>query len=94
MEETRRQRRKARVRLAVERTIWDEADSPEAERLLDELDDRLDEAALSDAFTDEDVEACIARLRSDLGLAAPPADGEVSSVATPPAGPSPRRSSA
>jgi hypothetical protein len=62
-------RRKAQVRLAVERAIWTEAEGLEAERLLDELDDVLEEGALSDGFLDDPV-ALIARIQDDLGLAA------------------------
>jgi hypothetical protein len=54
--------------MAVERSIWNEAEGAEAERLLDELDDLLDEEALSDAFTEDPVEAHIARIRDDLGF--------------------------
>jgi hypothetical protein len=73
-------RRRSQVRLAVERAIWTEAEGLEAERLLDDLDDVLEEAALADGFLDGPVEAVIARIRDDLGLAASPtgeeADGE------------------
>ena len=63
-------RRKHQVRMAVERSVWNEAEGAEAERLLDELDDILEEEALSDAFAEGPVEAHVARLRADLGLAA------------------------
>jgi hypothetical protein len=72
-------RRKAQVRLAVERAIWTEAEGLEAERLLDELDDVLEEGALSDGFLDGPVETLIARIQDDLGLAA-------ANVRPPPAG--------
>ena len=73
-------RRKHQVRMAVERLVWNEAEGAEAERLLDEFDDILEEEALSDAFTEGPVEAHIARLRADLGLSqsAHPRGGEES----------------
>jgi hypothetical protein len=65
-------RRRAQVRIAVERCVWSEADGPEAERLLHELDDRLEEAALSDDFTGEDpVDVHIARICAELGVEPP-----------------------
>jgi len=67
--ETRVHVRKAQVRAAVERLIWTEAESDEeAERLVDELGERLDEDALHQGFADHPVEVHIARLRADLGL--------------------------
>jgi hypothetical protein len=67
--ETRVRNRKAQVRAAVERLIWTEAESDEeAERLVDELGEHLDEAALDQDFADAPVEVHIARLRADLGL--------------------------
>jgi len=63
--------RKAQVRAAVERLIWNEAETEDAGlQLIDELDERLDEAALYETFADGPVEAIVARLRADLGLAA------------------------
>jgi hypothetical protein len=64
------QARKAQVQAALARQVYDERESDEAERLLDELDERLEEAGLYEAFAEGPVEACIARLRADLGLAA------------------------
>jgi hypothetical protein len=67
-------RRKAQVKAAVERCIWSEADGHEAERLLDDLDERLDLDDLADAFAGEDpIAAHIARLCADLGVTAPDA---------------------
>jgi hypothetical protein len=63
-------RRKHQVRMAVERSIWTEAEGLEAERLVDELDDLLEEESLADDFTAEPVEAHVARIRGDLGLSA------------------------
>ena len=84
-------RNKARVRLAVERCVWTEAEGNEAERLLDELDDLLEEESLSGALAAQPVEACIARIRRDLGLSEPQAPGleagaEPPGPAEPPAG--------
>jgi len=65
-------RRRAQVKLAVERCVWSEADGDEADTLLADLDDRLERDALSDAFAGDDpVEAHIARLCAELGVAAP-----------------------
>ena len=62
-------RRKAQVRLAVERCVWSEADGDEAENLLSDLDDRLELDTLSDAFAGDDpIEVHIARLCAELGL--------------------------
>ena len=71
-ETARAERRRAQVKFAVERCVWTEADGPEAERLLDALEDRLDEDTLSDAFAGEDpIEAHIARICADLGVEPP-----------------------
>jgi hypothetical protein len=60
--------RKTQVQAAVTRQVYAEREGDEAERLLDELDDRLHEEALYETFTEGSVEACIARIRADLGL--------------------------
>jgi hypothetical protein len=62
--------RKAQVRAAVTRLVLRETEGEDAEALLDGLEERLDEDALYDEFTDDPVEACIARIRAGLGLAA------------------------
>jgi len=64
------QQRQARVRAALARDLWTEYEEDEAERLNEILFERLEEAALDDAFLQGPVEACIARLRADLGLPA------------------------
>jgi hypothetical protein len=69
-------RRKHQVRMAVERSIWTEAEGIEAERLVDELDDLLEEDSLADDFTAEPLEAHIARIRGDLGLSLSAHEGE------------------
>ncbi|HEY3696959.1 hypothetical protein [Phenylobacterium sp.] len=66
------ERRKDQVRAVVARAFCDERESDEAERLLDELEERLDEDALFEQFLAGPVEACISRIRAGLGL--PPAD--------------------
>ena len=72
-ETDRADRRRAQIKFAVERCVFSEADGPEAERLLDELDDRLEEGALSDAFAGEDpIDLHIARICADLGVTLPP----------------------
>ena len=78
---TRAKRRKAQVKAAVERCIWSEVEGDEAERLVDELDDRLEEDALSDMFAGEDpIEAHIARICIELGVTAPESMGAASAV--------------
>lgn len=68
----RAERRKAQVKFAVERCVWSEADGVEAERLLDELDDRLEEDGLSDAFAGQDaIDSHIARICTELGVTVP-----------------------
>jgi hypothetical protein len=68
-EEARVRTRKAQVRAAVERLIWTEAESDEeAERLVDDLSERLDEEALYEGFAGDPIETHIARLRAELGL--------------------------
>jgi hypothetical protein len=62
--------RKDQVRAALTRAVQAERETDDAERLLDELDERLDEDALFDRFLAGPVEACIARIRADLGLPA------------------------
>jgi hypothetical protein len=70
--ERRVQHRKSQVRMAVERLVWNEAEDDEAERLLAELENLLDEEALSDNFTEAPLDVHIARICKELGLAAPP----------------------
>jgi hypothetical protein len=65
-------KRKDQVRAALARAVYAESESDTAERLLDELEDRLDEDGLFDDFLAGPVEACIARIRAGLGL--PPPD--------------------
>jgi hypothetical protein len=60
--------RKAQVQAAVTRAVYDERDSAETDRLLEELDDLLYEETLYESFADGPVEACIARIRRGLGL--------------------------
>ena len=70
-------RRRAQVKAAVERVIWTEAEDDEAERLADDLDDRISEEALYDDFAAEPVEVHVARLCAEVGVtppSAPPAD--------------------
>ena len=69
-------RRRTQVRLAVERVIWNEAEGEEAERLFDDLDDVLEEEVLADGFADSPLDAHIARLCAEFGLAAPGSDDE------------------
>ena len=69
-------RRQAQVRAAVERLIWTEAEGREAEQLISDLEERLDEEALYDAFTADPVETHIQRLCADLGLPDPIPQGD------------------
>jgi hypothetical protein len=76
--------RKAQVRAAVGRDLYAESESDTADRLLDELDERLEDEALFDGFADGPLEACIARIRKDLGLPpAGPADDTGPAAAAP-----------
>jgi hypothetical protein len=64
-----------RVRAAVQRLIWTEAEDDEAVSLIADLDDFLEADALDDDFLETPVEAHVARLSEALGLAvAPPAE--------------------
>jgi hypothetical protein len=67
-DETRMLIRKAQVRLSVERAVWNEADGPEAERLLGELDDILEAETFSDDFVQGHVQTHIARICDALGV--------------------------
>jgi hypothetical protein len=62
--------RKARVRAAVERLIYTEADETEIEALFEELEPCLAAAALTDDFVLGPVQAQVDRICADLGLAA------------------------
>jgi len=64
--------RKAQVRAAVSRAVYDETEGDDVEALLDELEERLDEEALYEDFADDPIEVCVARIRQGLGL--PPED--------------------
>lgn len=66
------ERRKDQVRATVARLIWTEVEGPEAERLIDNLDEFLEDDVLADDFAAHPVEAHVARLRAGLGLAANP----------------------
>jgi hypothetical protein len=70
------QRKRAQVRLAVDRAIWDEAEGDEAERLADGLEDALEAAVLNDDFAATPVAALIAAIRAELGLSAASAPPE------------------
>jgi len=65
-------RRRAQVKLAVERCVWAEADGSEAENLVADLDDILELDALSGVFAgDDDIEAHVARVCAELGVDTP-----------------------
>ncbi|WP_331537219.1 hypothetical protein [Phenylobacterium sp.] len=68
--------RKTQVQAAVTRAVYDERESDEADRLLDELDDLLSEETLYEEFAHGPVEACIARIRKGLGLSPAPPDND------------------
>jgi len=73
-EPTPAERKKARVRRAVERLVWDEYDRDDdgeeetAVSLLEDLTDRLGELAEAEDFLVADVDALIAELAVELGL--------------------------
>lgn len=81
--------RKAQVRLSVERAVWNEADGPEAERLLDEFDDLLEAETFNDGFVQGPVDIHIARLCQELGVTPPESARESFSSAPPPCGEGP-----
>jgi hypothetical protein len=60
--------RKAQVRAAVERRIYEEVEGHDARERLEDLTDRLDDEALFDDFTDEALEAHVERLAAGVGL--------------------------
>jgi hypothetical protein len=69
-------RRKAQVRLAVERCVWSEADGSEAENLVADLDDILELDALAGAFAGDDaIETHVARVCAELGVDTPDSRG-------------------
>ena len=82
------ERRKAQVQIAVKRCIRYEHHGYDAENLLDELDDRLDEDALHDVFAgDSDIDLHIARMCAELGVSEPGCDADslaVAAAASPP----------
>jgi hypothetical protein len=88
------ERRKAQVQIAVRRCIRYEHSGYDAENLIDELDDRLDEDALHDVYAgDSDIDLHIARMCAELGVPEPGADEESLSAAAasaPSQAPSPR----
>jgi hypothetical protein len=59
-----------RVRGALKRLMWDEADRDEEEFeiLSDDLEHRLDEAALREDFFDAPIDALIRQIKADMGL--------------------------
>ena len=76
------------MKIAVKRCVRYEHSGHDAENLLDELDDRLDEDALHDLFAGEDdINVHIARLCEELGVAAPGSEdsGSNSDTASTPA---------
>jgi hypothetical protein len=70
------ERRKTRVRTAVERCVWNEHEGDDAELMLAELDQHLEEEALYATYAAKgSIDAQIARLCEDLGVAAPGPEG-------------------
>jgi hypothetical protein len=81
--------RKTRVSNLVNRLLWNECegDSEDYEVLIDDLNARLDEAALSPDFEDIPIEDLARRVIADMGLS-----GELTqSLGETPAGDAPRR---
>lgn len=66
-------RRRERVQLAVTRAINTDASVEDAESLVEDLDDRLEEVELADGFAVGSIDTYIARVCRDLGVT-PPAD--------------------
>jgi hypothetical protein len=77
--------RRRQVRAVVARDVWRESEGEAAEALIEELDERLALDSRFEAFRDGPVEALIARIRSDLGLAANDARPAPEPPAAPPA---------
>lgn len=75
--------RKHQIRTFMAREIRAEADRETAGALIERLDERLAEDALFERLLDGPLEAAIARIREDLGLAANDA-GPASDPAAPP----------
>ena len=85
--------RKAQVKAAVKRLIWTEYEPAEAEPLVLDLLDHLDEARLHDDFLDADVDTLIAKvckalnllpLREKVSGERPTDEGSITLSATPP----------
>lgn len=67
-DQDRREDRRAHVKKVVERAIWAEHEFFEAERLIDELTELLDEEASAPDFADDLPAAHVARISAKLGL--------------------------
>ena len=79
------ERRKAQVRIAVKRCVRYEHHGYDAENLLDELDDRLDEDALHELFAgDDDIDRHLARMCAELGVPEPGCDASTKAAAASP----------
>jgi hypothetical protein len=76
------ERRKAQVKAVLTRLVWSEHEADEVDAMIEGLDSLLAEDALADDFLTQPVEALIARLSRDLGLAAE-ADAEEPDGASP-----------
>jgi hypothetical protein len=66
--------RRTRVKDAVERVIWNEAEDDDVEHLLGDLYTQLDEEALLGGFAGQPLETFIATIHRNLGLPAPAAN--------------------
>jgi len=82
--QARRETRRSQVQSAIANLIWIEHEGDELGRLLKELRSLVDMESLGEAFVDDSVEAVVARLRHDLGLAAN--DAGLEAGPSPPAG--------
>ena len=70
--EDRAERRKAQVRMAVKRCVLDVHDGFDADNLLGDLEERLEEDGLYDLFAGtDDIDAHIVRLCEELGVPHP-----------------------
>jgi len=87
----RAERRKAQVRIAVKRCIGYEHSGFDADNLLDDLDERLEEDALHGILAGEDdIEVHIARLCEELGVPPPWCDAATLAAEAEAAAPAPR----
>lgn len=76
------ERRKAQVRLAVKRYVLEQHASFDADNLLSDLEERLDEDALYGVFAgQDDINRHIARMCEEMGVTCPAVEEDAAEVA-------------